>query len=172
MIPAAPPAIIPNDEVAWPPGINRDSASPESTLSASVAAHEEDSHAVRGDLRERRRLEVPTHRDTDHRLGEHRRRPRQIELPASEEREGDPAGEPGEERWGRRPDTVEHDSERHHAHADRGPPERRPPHVVRPTAARPLGEADFVERACNVVQAHGCRGGVTLDARRFARMGR
>ncbi len=39
MIPAAPPAIIPNDEVAWPTGINRDSASPESTLSASVAAH-------------------------------------------------------------------------------------------------------------------------------------
>jgi hypothetical protein len=36
------------------------------------------------------------------------------------------------------------------------------------TRSGPLREMDFVERACNVVQAQGCRGRVTLDARRFA----
>ena len=37
MTPAAPPAIIPNDEVAWSIGISFDSSSPEATLSARVA---------------------------------------------------------------------------------------------------------------------------------------
>jgi hypothetical protein len=37
MIPAAPPAIIPNEDVAWSIGRSLASARPETTLSASVA---------------------------------------------------------------------------------------------------------------------------------------